>query len=66
MNLKEYRETRGCKELYDLADRLGINRHYLYVISKGWRNASPKLALQIANETKGLVSPREVRPDIWA
>lgn len=65
MTLKEYfrGEPYGAKK--EMADYLGITLTWLGLLSRGARRPSPALAKKIEQATQGLVSARELRPDLF-
>ena len=65
MTLEEYfkDEPRGAKA--EMAEHLGISPTWLGQILSGVRKASPKLAIAIEKATQGLVTRKEMRPDLY-
>lgn len=68
MTLTEYLKTLDAdgKEVY--ARACGTSLGYLYLIAGGHRKASPGVngnALKIAEQSGWLVTPHELRPDIY-
>jgi DNA-binding transcriptional regulator YdaS (Cro superfamily) len=65
MTLTEYflTEPRGSKT--EMAEYLRISPTWLSLIMKGQRKASPELSLRIERATQGLVTRKELRPDIF-
>ena len=65
MTLVEYFKTdvRGAKS--EMAEYLGITPTWMALLISGRRKASPVLAVRIEEATGGLVTRRELRPDIF-
>ena len=65
MTLEEYfkDEPRGAKA--EMAEYLGTSPTWLGQILSGVRKASPKLAIAIEKATQGLVTRKEMRPDLY-
>ena len=65
MTLEEYfkDEPRGSKS--EMAEHLSISRTWLGQLISGVRKASPKLAIAIEKATGGLVTRKEMRPDLY-
>jgi len=65
MHLKEYfkDEPRGAKK--EMADYLGITPTWLGLLIRKARKPSPKLAKAIQKATQGLVTAKELRPDLF-
>jgi DNA-binding transcriptional regulator YdaS (Cro superfamily) len=65
MNLKQYfkDEPYGAKK--EMADHLGITQTWLGLLIRKARRPSPELAKKIEKATQGLVSAKELRPDIF-
>ena len=65
MTLTEYfaTEPRGAKS--EMAEYLRITPTWLSLIMKGERKASPALCIRIQEATGDLVTPHELRPDIF-
>ena len=65
MTLTEYfsTEPRGSKT--EMAEYLRISPTWLSLIMNGSRKASPELSLRIERATEGLVTRKELRPDIF-
>lgn len=66
MNLKEYfaEEPFGAKK--EMADFLGITPTWLSLLLRGNRKPSPTLAKKIEKATQGLVTAKELRPDLFS
>ena len=66
MNLREYfaEEPKGAK--VEMAEFLGITPNYLSMLIHGKRQASPKLAAKIEVATQGLVTRRDLLPELYA
>jgi DNA-binding transcriptional regulator YdaS (Cro superfamily) len=65
MNLKQYfkDEPYGAKK--EMADFLGITPTWLGLLIKKKRRPSPELAKHIERATQGLVTAKELRPDLF-
>ena len=65
MNLKEYfkDEPYGAKK--EMAEFLGITPTWLGLLLKKKRKPSPALAKRIERATQGLVTAKELRPDLF-
>lgn len=65
MNLKQYfkDEPHGAKK--EMADYLGITQTWLGLLISKVRNPSAVLAKKIEKATQGLVTAKELRPDIF-
>lgn len=65
MNLKQFfkNEPYGHKKVF--AERLGITPTWLGLLISKARRPSPELAKKIEKVTKGLVTAKELRPDIF-
>ena len=65
MHLKEYfvGEPYGSKK--EMADHLNITLTWLGLLMRGTRRPSPELAKRIELATQGLVTAKELRPDIF-
>ncbi|UOF78409.1 putative antitoxin of bacterial toxin-antitoxin [Caudoviricetes sp.] len=65
MNLKQYfkGEPYGAKK--EMADHLGITLTWLGILMNKKRRPSPELAKKIEKATQGLVTAKELRPDLF-
>lgn len=65
MNLKDYfkDEPYGAKK--EMAEFLGITPTWLGLLLKKKRKPSPALAKRIERATQGLVTAKELRPDLF-
>ena len=65
MNLRQYfkDEPYGAKK--EMADHLGITLTWLGILMNKKRRPSPELAKRIEKATQGLVTAKELRPDIF-
>ena len=65
MNLKQYfkDEPHGSKK--EMAEYLGITQTWLGILIRKGRRPSPALAKKIEKATQGLVSAKELRPDLF-
>ena len=65
MNLKEYFKEEPKGAINEMAEFLSVTPTWLSLIIHGPRKPSPKLAVAIENATQGLVSKKDLRPDIF-
>ena len=65
MNLKQYfkDEPDGAKK--EMAEHLGITPTWLGLLLRKARRPSPELAKKIEKATQGLVTKKELRPDLF-
>lgn len=65
MNLKQYfkDEPYGAKK--EMAEYLGITQTWLGLLIRKARRPSPALARKIERATQGLVTAKELRPDLF-
>lgn len=65
MNLKQYfkDEPYGAKK--EMAEHLGITQTWLGLLIRKARRPSPELAKKIEKATQGLVTKKELRPDLF-
>lgn len=65
MDLQTFFKTTGRRA--ELAARLGKTPNYLWQLAVRYRGRKPsaELARRIHEETLGVVSLKELRPDIW-
>ena len=65
MNLKQYfkDEPYGAKK--EMAEYLGITQTWLGILIRKARRPSPALARKIEKATQGLVTAKELRPDLF-
>jgi DNA-binding transcriptional regulator YdaS (Cro superfamily) len=65
MNLVEYfkDEPQGAKQ--EMAEYLGITPTWLGLLLNGSRRPSAELAKKIEDATQGLVTRKELRPDLF-
>lgn len=66
MTLTEYfaTEPRGAKQ--EMAEYLGITTTWMSLLLSGKRVPSAKLAAALERATQGLVTRRELRPDLFS
>lgn len=57
--------TLGCSVLAAIATKAECSAGTLYMIAKGHKTASPKLANRIEEATGGAVSRHDLRPDVF-
>lgn len=65
MNLKKYFKDEPFGSKKEMADYLGISPTWLALIINQNRKVSPQLAKKIEKATQGLVTAKELRPDIF-
>ena len=65
MTLEEYFKEEPLGAVKEMADYLGISTTWLSLIIHAKRNPSPKLAIKIEEVTIGLVTRKDLRPDLF-
>jgi DNA-binding transcriptional regulator YdaS (Cro superfamily) len=65
MNLKQYFKDEPYGSKKEMAEYLGITQTWLGILIKKKRRCSPELAKKIEKATQGLVTAKELRPDIF-
>jgi len=55
----------GCPGLAVVAEVAGCSPSTLYMIATGHKQPSAKLAVSISKATGGLVTPSDLRPDVF-
>ena len=65
MKLTEYFATDILGAKGEMARFLGITPTWMSLLLSGKRRCSPILAIEIEKATKGLVSRRDMRPDLY-
>jgi DNA-binding transcriptional regulator YdaS (Cro superfamily) len=65
MTLEKYFETKPRGSKTAMARALGISKTWLSLVVSGRRPASPELCVAIERYTKGAVSRRNLRPDVF-
>jgi DNA-binding transcriptional regulator YdaS (Cro superfamily) len=65
MNLKQYFKDEPYGSKKEMADHLGITQTWLGLLIRKARRPSPALAKKIEKATEGLVSAKELRPDLF-
>lgn len=65
MNLKQYFKDEPYGSKKEMAEHLGITQTWLGLLIKKTRRPSPTLANKIEKATSGLVTAKELRPDIF-
>jgi len=65
MNLKQYFKDEPYGSKKEMADHLGITQTWLGLLLRKARKPSPELAKKIEKATQGLVTAKELRPDIF-
>jgi DNA-binding transcriptional regulator YdaS (Cro superfamily) len=65
MNLKQYFKDEPYGSKKEMADHLGITQTWLGLLIRKARRPSPELAKKIEKATTGLVTAKELRPDIF-
>ena len=66
MNLKKYFKDEPFGSKKEMADYLGISPTWLALIINQNRKVSRQLAKKIEKATQGLVTAKELRPDIFS
>lgn len=66
MKLAKYFDDKPFGEKGRFAKKIGVTPTWLGLILNGSRRPSPMLAKKIEKATKGLVTAKELRPDLWA
>lgn len=64
MNMTNYLKTLDTRTVTRFADAVGTKAIYLRQIGYGFRRPSMRLALHIEQASHGLITAREVRPDL--
>jgi len=65
MNLIQYFEEEPYGAKKEMAEYLGITPTWLGLLLNGTRRPSPELAKKIEKATQGLVTAKELRPDLF-
>ena len=65
MTLAEYFSTEPRGSKVEMAQYLNITATYMSLLIHGKRRASPHMALAIEAATQGLVTRRDLRPDLY-
>lgn len=65
MNLVDYYTSLTPEQKKTLADRLGTSQAYVSQIFYGHRKAGVKILARIELATDGVVTPSDLRPDIY-
>lgn len=65
MKLSDYLQTLSDEEKNAFAKLAGINRQYLWAISRGWRAAGGRAMVAIERASDGAVTAEELRPDLF-
>jgi len=65
MNLKQYFQDEPYGAKKEMADHLGITQTWLGLLIRKAKRPSPKLAIKIEEATQGLVTAKELRPDLF-
>lgn len=65
MTLAEYFSTEPRGSKVEMAQYLDITATYMSLLIHGKRRASPHMALAIEAATQGLVTRRDLRPDLY-
>lgn len=66
MKLKKYFEEEPYGAKKEMADYLGISATWMSLLIRGHRQPSPYLAKKIEKATQGLVTAKELRPDLFS
>ncbi|RUQ28522.1 MAG: hypothetical protein EKK68_14555 [Candidatus Competibacteraceae bacterium] len=64
MDIKTYLKQHKPRDRRALADAAGTKLIYLRQISAGLRRASADLAIRLEHASNGLMTAREIRPDL--
>ena len=64
MDITTYLQQHKASARRDLAEAAGTKLIYLRQISRGLRRASADLAIRLEHASHGLITAREVRPDL--
>ena len=65
MNLKQYFKDEPYGSKKEMADYLGITQTWLGLLIRKARKPSPELAKKIEKATQGLVTKKNLRPDLF-
>ena len=65
MTLKEYFQDKKRGSMVAFAKQAGISKTWLSLMCNGLRKPSPELAGKIEVATKGKVTRKDMRPDIF-
>ena len=65
MDLKKYFKDEPLGAKKEMAEYLGITPTWLGLLIKKARKPSPKLAKKIQKATQGLVTAKDLRPDLF-
>lgn len=65
MNLKQYFKDEPYGSKKKMAERLKITQTWLGLLIRKARKPSPELAKKIEKATNGLVTRKELRPDLF-
>lgn len=65
MDLRKYFEEEPYGAKKEMAEYLGITQTWLGLLINKSRQPSPELAKRIQKATQGLVTAKELRPDIF-
>jgi len=65
MNLKQYFKDEPYGSKKEMADYLGITQTWLGLLIRKVRKPSPELAKKIEKATQGLVTKKDLRPDLF-
>lgn len=65
MTLAEYFSTEPRGSKVEMAQYLNITATYMSLLIHGKRRASPHMALAIEAATQGLVTRKDLRPDLY-
>ena len=66
MTLEKYFSTEPWGAKAEMANYLGISPEWMSKLIAGTHLASPKLAVRIEEATQGLVTRKELRPDLFS
>ena len=65
MDARKFIDKYGKDEATRVAESAGSRYVYLTQIASGHRKPSPKLARRLVEVSKGRLTLRDLRPDIW-
>lgn len=63
--MKEYWDSLSKVQQAELAQRVGYSQGYLRLIFNGYKKAGFVLAQRLEEQTEGVVSRADLRPDIY-
>ena len=66
MNLKQYFEEEPIGAIKEMAEHLGVTQSWMSLLIHEKRKPSAALAKRLEEATQGLVTRKELRPDLFA